>query len=59
MFAATCSTLVPDSSSATTSTSGHSAASASRRPWRAEMKFDAARNEIVPILPVVRPASAW
>ena len=52
VLAATCSTLVPDSSSATTLTSGHSLASASRRPWRAAMKLLAARNEMVPISPV-------
>ena len=59
VLAATCSTLVPDSSSATTLTPGHSLASASRRPWRAWMKLLAARNEMVPISPVLRPASSW
>ena len=51
VLAATCSTLVPDSSSATTVTPGHSLARASRRPWRARMKLLAARKEIVPISP--------
>ena len=59
VLAATCSTLVPDSSSATTVTDGQVAASASRRPWRAAMKLLAARNEMVPIWPLSSPASAW
>ena len=58
VLAATCSTLVPDSSSATTWTPGHSLARASRRPWRAWMKLLAARNEMVPISPASSPASS-
>ena len=59
VLAATCSTLVPDSSSATTVIDGQVAASASRSPWRAAMKLLEARNEMVPISPFASPASSW
>jgi len=43
--------------SATTLMPEHSLARASRKPWRAWMKLVAARKEMVPISPVLRPAS--